>query len=285
MNLNAKCAPSKKFSEGSCFTIDSLKKIAENYNEKYDDKVRISNDKKQLLKDLTQKMKSRFECDDQTCWLSTNLVKSMKDYEIKHNTFRPVGPKKQYEWLSTSDINSVMKQYEAKHKDFLFLGALPYDFEELPYYGISNIDLLDVESQNKYQIGAVINLDEHDQPGSHWVALYAKLDENKLYYFDSFGKKPGRRINKFVRRILTHMYNSKYDKEFNVDQFMKKFHNSDDYDVRYNKTQHQFKNSECGVYSMNFIIRLLSGESFDDIVDNITKDEEMNACRKTYFIN
>ena len=25
--------------------------------------------------------------------------------------------------------------------------------------------------------------------------------------------------------------------------------------------RHQFKNSECGVYSMNFIIRLLNGES------------------------
>ena len=56
-------------------------------------------------------------------------------------------------------------------------------------------------------------------------------------------------------------------------------------DVRFNKIQHQFKNTECGVYSMNFIIRLLNGETFDDIVNNITKDDEMNACRKEYFRN
>ena len=57
------------------------------------------------------------------------------------------------------------------------------------------------------------------------------------------------------------------------------------YDVRYNKKQHQFKNSECGVYSMNFIIRLLNGETFDNIIGNITKDEAMNECRQVYFRN
>ena len=57
------------------------------------------------------------------------------------------------------------------------------------------------------------------------------------------------------------------------------------YDVRYNKIRHQFKNSECGVYSMNFIIRLLHGESFDNIVENVTKDKDMNTCRQVYFRN
>jgi hypothetical protein len=70
-----------------------------------------------------------------------------------------------------------------------------------------------------------------------------------------------------------------------MSEFMSKFHSSNDYDVRYNKIQHQFKNSECGVYSMNFIIRLLGGETFDDIVNNITDDITMNNCRKIYFRN
>ena len=60
---------------------------------------------------------------------------------------------------------------------------------------------------------------------------------------------------------------------------------SDNWDIRYNKIRHQFSNSECGVYSMNFIIRLLHGETFDTIVENVTKDEAMNACRGAYFRN
>ena len=47
--------------------------------------------------------------------------------------------------------------------------------------------------------------------------------------------------------------------------------------------RHQYKNSECGVYSMNFIIRLLNGESFKNITENKTLDDPMNRCRDKYF--
>ena len=52
---------------------------------------------------------------------------------------------------------------------------------------------------------------------------------------------------------------------------------------KYNKTRHQFANSECGVYSMNFIIERLKGKSFEEVTGNVVKDEEMNSRRKTYF--
>ena len=53
--------------------------------------------------------------------------------------------------------------------------------------------------------------------------------------------------------------------------------------ISYNKIRHQFKNSECGVYSVNFILRLLKGELFDNICSNITTDDQVNECRKVYF--
>jgi hypothetical protein len=279
-----KCAPGKKFTNGSCFTTNDLVKMASHYNKKYTDKIDIIEDKKYLLKELTRRMKQKYNCNDDICWIETKFIKSMNDEDILYDTFRPTGPKKQYEWLSTTDIDKVMYQYESKYPEFKFLGALPYDFEELPYFGIQNIDF-DKLKDTTYKIGAVINLDEHNMPGSHWVALYANLRKNIVYYFDSFGKKPGKRINIFVRKILNYMYNVKYHTNIKMSEFMSKFHSSNDYDVRYNKIQHQFKNSECGVYSMNFIIRLLGGETFDDIVNNITDDTTMNNCRKIYFRN
>ena len=36
-------------------------------------------------------------------------------------------------------------------------------------------------------------------------------------------------------------------------------------------------------YSMNFILRLLKGESFEQITNNITTDSEINRCRSVYF--
>jgi hypothetical protein len=288
MNINInKCAPSKNYSEGSCFTLDNLKSIAKSYNNNHKDKIPLINDKKILLKHLTNKMSSNYGCKDQKCWLKSKEILQLDSpikRDIKYNTFRPNGPNKKYEWLSTTDINKVMKQYEMKHNDFLFLGALPYDFDELPYYNTQNLDFNELENTT-YKIGAVINLDTHDKSGSHWVALFANLKKKSIYYFDSFGKKPGKKVNLFVRRILTYMYNKKNHSNLNINEFLKKYHSSDDYDVRYNKIQHQFKNSECGVYSMNFLIRLLGGKSFDDIVENITDDDAMNLCRGEYFSN
>ena len=176
-----------------------------------------------------------------------------------------------------------MSQYEKKYTNFTFLGALPNDFEELPFLGIHDINLSEVKKETPI-FGAVINLDVHTQSGSHWVALYANLDKNQIYYFDSFGKKPGKRIRRFTNRILNYMHNRNKEK-INTKDFLKQYKLSDKYDIRYNKKQHQFKNSECGVYSMNFIIRLLHGEDFDSIVDNITNDDEMNKCRTAYFQN
>ncbi len=286
-----KCAPSKKFTEGTCFTFDNLFKIAEEYNKTNSDKINlgIMKTKRDLLKELTPRFQKRFGCDEQTCWLKSKVVKEMNNPDIKHNTFRPLGPQKQYEWLSTRDIESVMEQYQFKHKDFKFLGAMPSDFDELPIYGTTELEFNQLE-QHTPKIGAVINLDTHDQSGSHWVGFFANLRTNTIYYFDSVGKKPQKRLNMFIRRLLTYMYNNTHKEslnntKLNVQQFMKQYHNSNDYDVRYNKIQHQFKNSECGVYSMNFIIRILEGETFDDIVNNITNDDKMNENRHLYFRN
>ena len=51
----------------------------------------------------------------------------------------------------------------------------------------------------------------------------------------------------------------------------------------YNDIRHQYKNSECGVYSMNFIISFLEGKTFLDIIQNIINDENMNKKRDVYY--
>jgi hypothetical protein len=296
----SKCAPTKKYTDGSCFTIESLKLIAENYNKINKDKINISNNKEKLVKELENKLT---ECHkNQSCWLKLDIVKELENKEINENTLRPEGPNKKYEWLSTTHINDVVSQYQEKYNDFLFLGAVPYDFEELPI-GINNINFSDLEKKNKTKLGMVINLDEHDKSGSHWVALYTDLKKNQVYFFDSFGKKPGKKIKKFINKIISYLYYKKYnnnikiggmlsdikkltDKNIRAELKNQLFNKLTGFDIRYNTKQHQFGNSECGVYSINFILRLIKGdETFDDITNNITKDDKINECRKEYFVN
>jgi hypothetical protein len=305
--MNKKCAPSKKFKDGSCFTHNALKKIAENYNKRSKQKINTNQSKEYIVKELENKLKDK--CNNQVCWLKLDIVKEIDNEDILVNTFRPIGPSKKYDWLSTSHINDVIEQYQEAHKDFLFLGAVPHDFQELEVLGFNNLDFNDMEKDGKTKIGMVINLDNHNQSGSHWVALFADLKKNQIYFFDSVGKKPSKRIRNFIKIIAKYLHKKNYNSELPIDEVvdeLKKINNYSDheskqaiknsyykkyiknlsrFDIRYNSNQHQFDNSECGVYSINFITRLVEGENFDFIINNITKDNEMNQNRKEYFIN
>ena len=42
----------------------------------------------------------------------------------------------------------------------------------------------------------VINLDEYENTGTHWVSLFVKA--NEVIYFDSFGEHIPKEINKFI---------------------------------------------------------------------------------------
>jgi len=292
--IDMKCAPSKKFADGSCFSLESLRKIASAYNKKNPNKsthINTNMSKNKLVEAITNVFKNK--CNDQACWLRDEIVLEINDNEIHENTFRPEGPDGKYAWLSTLDINNVITQYHEIHKDFLFLGAVPYDFEELPVLELHHDNLFNTYyNDGKHRIGMVINLDTHNMSGSHWVALYANLHNNQVYFFDSVGKKPGKRIRKFVNKIVKYLYNKDNpNQKLNINSILNRIKNNknskiqqlNNIDIKYNYIQHQFDNSECGVYSINFILRLIDGESFENIITNITRDEAMNTNRLVYF--
>lgn len=305
-----KCAPHLKYVNGSCLELNDLIIIATAHNNiNKDDEIKIKQCKKYLVKELDRKLSNI--CSNQICWIESliKLTKDKRNNELKQKletildeSFRPSGPSKGIDWLSTTDINEVIYQYHKVYPEFLFLGAVPYDFEELPVIGISDINFKTLEKEGKYKIGLVINLDEHYKSGSHWVALYVDLKQYQVYFFDSFAKVPRNRIKKFITKIVNYLYYKKYNKKINFFKVMHyinelKNENKELYnkyinklqemlkkiDIRYNTIQHQFKDSECGVYSTNFILRLVKGESFDSITQNITKDDEINECRDVYF--
>jgi hypothetical protein len=142
------------------------------------------------------------------------------------------------------------------------------------------------------RIGIVPNLDEHWKGGSHWVSLFANLETGQIYYYDSYGYRPNKRIRTYVKLIAEWKYkNDTGNKlDINVEEYMKgnqkpKNTIENKYDIQYNQLRNQFKGSECGVYSMNFIIRLLHGVNFDEIAKNKILDDTINKCRERYFYN
>ena len=210
-------------------------------------------------------------CDNQSCWLRQSFVNKIKESarkRIKTSYHRPPGPQKQFEWLNTINIEKVMNQYSNKYPEFIFMGAVPIDFDSLPL-PISSMDLGQLENEGIHKIGVIFNIDEHWQPGSHWVASYFDIKDGQVYFFDSYGERPDPRIRKLMRRV-TNYINQKGGKTI---------------DVRHNNIRHQYKGSECGVYSINFIERLLEGDSFDKIINDRTDDNTINKFRNRYFYN
>jgi len=286
LNRQDKCAPGMIYEANSCIKTEILKQMINAYNEsqnkngnekiiisKAEEQLEILNPqqyKKILVKLLEDKLNG--VCQTQKCWAKQSFIKNIEvtSRDILQNyTFRPEGPKKKNEWLNTIHINDTMKQYEKLYKDFKFLGAVPRDFDEFEELGIINLDFDDLEKKNITKLGFIFNLDASDEPGSHWVGLYTNIKLGHIYFFDSYGTKPLKEIRRLMRRLANYCYSQKIQ----------------NLEVIHNKIRHQYEGSECGVYSINFITRMLRGDSFSDICKSKTKDSAIEKCRKVYFQN
>jgi|688.fasta_scaffold233316_2 hypothetical protein len=272
-----KCAPSKKFEHGSCIPLNILVEMANAYNaDNPNNKIVLSTThetvnpekyKKYLVKQFKTKLT---KCTNQSCWTKQPFMKRLNNKiqdDIRNNTLRPKGPETKSTWLNTTHIDTGMKQYENKYKDFLFLGAVPIDFDDIPDYGIKDLNLKKLMESGKSKLGIIFNTDPHYKSGQHWIAAYADLKKGESYYFDSYGVPPEKEVRKFMKRIAN---------------FIKKDQGKEPI-IDYNRMQHQRGNVDCGVYSMAFILRLLKGDSFDNINTNRVPDKEINQCREVYF--
>ena len=213
-------------------------------------------------------MQKRFE-GSQKEWVNENFTKYMK-MEIKeileNEIFRPEGPEKQFQWMSSLDMNAVLSQYENLHNDFKYLGSVPINFDEIDFYNIKNINYDELEKEGKNRFAMIINNQRHDQGGQHWFSLFFDLKKGDIFFVDSVGDKPMENVEKYVEKI------KKYLKSKN------KKHN-----YKINNIQHQKKNSECGVYSMYFIIKFLESGDFEKETSKEIQDYDVNKIRKKLF--
>lgn len=272
------CAPGKYDSKNNtCFSIEQLTEMAEAYN-RYIAKsatkvapIKIKADKKYLLNELL----NRFDtvCQKKEVCLTkqafmNEIVGEMRN-TIENKTFRPVGPENPTQWLSTTDINKILQQYEDIYPDFKFLGAVPLNCEELSFCSLYQLDFEDYLKKGFSRLAIVFNLDKYGSPGSHWVALYINSSTGEIYYCDSAGNPPRENTTKIINSFKNY-YLKKTGKEAIY---------------KYNKNRYQKDKSECSIYSCNFIIRSLAGEKFDDIVNSSLDFEEINSCRNVYLQN
>ena len=165
---------------------------------------------------------------------------------------RPKAPKtwrsNPTEWLSTDDIEKMEKSYKRLFSNYEYVGTFPMDFGDKSETGsclvsaLCSMDIRKLASKGKTQIGIVFNTDVSTGPGEHWVAVFCDLRSDLEYprmtYFDSYGQEPEKEIKKLMTR-----WKQEWDASGRHSMPM---------ELTYNKTRHQRKNTECGMYCVYF---------------------------------
>jgi len=264
------CAPGRY--GNPCPGADAIRVLVDAYN-RYLVKNRLRHPGEQPIpigspEDTFRELLHRIQCSHELCLFDSPFYQGLTPLEKKlvQESYRPIGPEDPQAWLSTTDIENIMRQYEKEYPDFIFLGAVPSNCDELDFCPLYNIKFAKYRGK---RLGIIFNTDEYGNPGSHWVALYIHVDRGDIYFFDPVGKKPLSKIERVINNYL-HYYRQMTGQNAHY---------------HYNQKKIQQDSSECGVYCCNFLIRLLAGESYQEIIQNPLTFEEINACRNVYFRN
>ena len=170
-----------------------------------------------------------------------------------------------------------MKQYEKSYPEFVFLGPSPIDYAEKSskfsdrcvWEELCKFDLGKLIKEHKTKIGIVFNLDKHDQPGSHWVAMYVDIRKKMIYFFDSTGASIPKYLNKLVNTFM------EQGKKYNI---LFKFQQN-------HPKEHQRGGTECGIYVLYFIVNMIHHGNFKKFnsSDTTIPDKMMQNLRNHFF--
>jgi Ulp1 protease family, C-terminal catalytic domain/Vaccinia virus I7 processing peptidase len=259
------CSPvvaGKTVTTDTCMTVDILQKIKSEYNHTHRDNPIREQDPKKILAEFHDRLSL---CSQEDCWLRQIKDEKLRN-KIEKYLFAPKHPKEwKYnpnEWLSNYDIFNVLTQWEDAYSSFEFIGPSFIDFDSKPEENndscvdrdLCKFSLKDQIRAGRKKIAIVFNLDKHTQSGSHWVSLWIDVEDRFIFFFDSAGAEIPIEIMRLVNRIKKQGLALKKPIKF-------RFHQN-------HPMEHQYENTECGMYSLFFIITMLTNHTDDQKFKN-----------------
>jgi hypothetical protein len=262
----SKCNPSVKHVEnGKCLPQKVYTRVAEKLSTTVSD-------------DIFQKVGCKNG--EEHCLLDKSGMDNNESNALRKQYLRPKRPNawedKPNTWLDNYNIKHVMDQYVTAYPWFKFLGVFPIDFsvknpynkngkEQCLYKETCNIKLIEEYNKGIRGIGMIFNLDPHYKGGSHWVGLYINLNNIKvpmIGYYDSYGYATPPMIARLMRSFKLQIKECQ---------------------LGYNGRRFQRGGSECGMFSLYFIICMIHGIRFKDFCKDMVDDAYMLELRKILF--
>jgi hypothetical protein len=123
----------------------------------------------------------------------------------------------------------------------------------------------------------VLNTDKYSGNGIHWFCLFGDFrgkgtqdDPYTLEYFNSSGDRPRASVAEWLVKQETSINKKLPDKTVVVRKDM--------------PIAHQQGDTECGVYSLYYLIERIKGKSRDEINSAEIPDDEMTKFRQALFV-
>jgi len=279
--MKATCSPKlkEKITGFSCYTYDDLRYLRNLWNKHHPTDLIDTNDVRDIHAALMKK--NAVKCGDkEACWLRQPFVKESVGQQIRKFAFAPEAPKEweknPNEWLSSTEIEDVMGQYEKAYKCFRFIGPSPIDFDKQLSSGgtvfpeLSELSLSKLQNDGIKKVGIILNTDPHDKGGQHWISMFINIPRGLVYFFDSVGAPAPTEVMRLVERIKTQGAGLSPPIAFKFDQN--------------HPVEHQYGNTECGIYSLFFIVHMLEDKITEHYLKtHILRDKYMEKFRKVYF--
>lgn len=287
--------------DGTCLSLREVIEVARWYNlhtdlgkanpfviPKQQSLVKDRHSRDRLLEEVHERLNTRRGEEDQ--WERIVPSNTIAGKRLRA-AFRPVMPKSwianDRTWLSNFDIEAVMKQYEDVDPTFWMVGVFPMDFAhkledgECVSMEMCGLSVKKMRAAGKTHAGIVLNLDKHYESGSHWVALYVNIDpiypNYGVFYYDSVADDTPKEVKSFAKSLCDEM---KMLEKQNKNSSVKKR----PFRFAQNIYRRQFKNTECGVFTMFFIVCCMSRElQFDYICRCMGNDENLHTLRSVFF--
>lgn len=202
--------------------------------------------------------------------------KTLMDY------FKAEGPADSTALLDNFNIDETLSKW-ALHSEQMFKGKkfyhIPFQMIDFAHQGteLSTLDIKKLMDDGYSSFGVILNTDRSSGRGKHWFALYGDLahkgtsdDPIILEYFNSSGNSPMSEVSDWME---------------STQQALLKDHGI--YADIYRSAKRRLQNSmtECGVWSLMYILSRLKGHGSDWFYKTSANDADMIKLRKFLFRN
>lgn len=188
---------------------------------------------------------------------------------IKLTAYKVPGPSDSNRLLNNFNIDAVLQSYALRSqsmfgKRFCALTFEMIDFANNPHSALWNFDY----NTSKWDcMGIVLNSDVSTGPGKHWFSLYVELGkpEINIEYFNSSSRLPYEEIIAYYEKVKRDHPNRQVTLQTVV------------------KHRIQESRTECGMFSIIYIIGRLEGNPPDLYIRKQLSDNDMYKYRKIIF--